>query len=163
VTSGGKFYPVPGGMLETAENLRREFSIPRQDQDEFAANSHAKAVRAQTDGLFDDEIVPVTFRTRKGEQTSARDEHPRPETTVESLSQLRAVYGEIRPGGDRHGGQHQRSERRCGRMHRDDPRESRCAGAEAARPPGDMGSRGRRAPPDGIRAGPWRGRSAAPN
>lgn len=48
-------------------------------------------MRAQADGLFDDEIVPVTFRTRKGEQTFARDEHPRPETTVESLSQLRAV------------------------------------------------------------------------
>jgi len=97
VTSGGKFYPVPGGMLETAENLRREFSIPRLAQDEFAANSHAKAVRAQHEGLFDAEIVPVTFRTRKGEQTFEKDEHPRPETTVESLSQLRAVMTKSDP------------------------------------------------------------------
>lgn len=97
VTSGGKFYPVAGGMLETAENLRREFSITRQEQDEFAVNSHAKAVRAQNEGLFDDEIVPVTFKTRKGEQVFAKDEHPRADASLESLGALRAILGKSDP------------------------------------------------------------------
>src|SRR3954465_8260230 len=44
VTSGGSNYPVPGGMLETAENLRREYSIPREEQDRLAQRSHEKAV-----------------------------------------------------------------------------------------------------------------------
>jgi len=97
VTSGGKFYPVPGGMLETAENLRRDFSIPRAEQDEFAVNSHAKAVAAWNAGKFDDEVVPVTFRTRKGEQVFARDEHPRADATLESLTALRPILGKSDP------------------------------------------------------------------
>jgi len=91
VTSGGKNYPVAGGMLETAENLRREFSISRQEQDEFAVASHAKAVRAQNGGLFDDEIVPVTIKTRKGDTAFSKDEHPRPDATLEALSTLRPI------------------------------------------------------------------------
>jgi len=91
ITSGGKNFPVAGGMLETAENLRRDFSISRQDQDEFAVASHAKAVRAQNSGLFDDEIVPIKVKTRKGETTFSRDEHPRPDATLESLSNLRPI------------------------------------------------------------------------
>jgi acetyl-CoA C-acetyltransferase len=54
-------------MLETAENLRRDFSISREEQDEFAARSHRRAARAQAEGLFREEIVPVTLKTRKGE------------------------------------------------------------------------------------------------
>lgn len=91
VTSGGKFYPVEGGMLETAENLRRDFSISREEQDAFAANSHTKAARAQASGIFADEIVPVTFKTRKGEVIFDTDEHIRPDVTPESLSKLRAL------------------------------------------------------------------------
>ncbi len=46
-TAGGKFHPVPGGMLETAENLRRQYGISRQEQDELAVASHQRAVAAQ--------------------------------------------------------------------------------------------------------------------
>jgi acetyl-CoA C-acetyltransferase len=91
VTSGGKNYPVAGGMLETAENLRREFSISRQEQDEFALASHAKAVSAQSAGRFDDEIVPVKVKTRKGETAFSKDEHPRPDANLESLSGLQPI------------------------------------------------------------------------
>jgi acetyl-CoA C-acetyltransferase len=91
VTSGGKNYPVAGGMLETAENLRREFSISRHEQDEFALSSHEKAVRAQSAGLFDDEIVPVKIKNRKGETEFDKDEHPRADATLESLSSLRPI------------------------------------------------------------------------
>lgn len=93
VTAGGVNHPVPGGMLETAENLRREYSIPRTEQDEFAASSHHKAVAAQQSGRFDAEIVPVTVTSRKGEQSLSRDEHPRTDCTFESLSELNPILG----------------------------------------------------------------------
>jgi acetyl-CoA C-acetyltransferase len=85
-------------MLETAENLRRDFSISREEQDEFAARSHRRAARAQAEGLFRDEIVPVTLKTRKGEVSFAEDEHIRPDTTVESLAALRPIMGKADPG-----------------------------------------------------------------
>jgi acetyl-CoA C-acetyltransferase len=91
VTSGGVHYPVPGGMLETAENLRREYKIPRQEQDEFSLRSHQRAVAAQEKGLFEDEIVPITVHGRKGDTVVSADEHPRPDTTLESLAKLRPV------------------------------------------------------------------------
>ncbi|MBF9032649.1 acetyl-CoA C-acyltransferase [Rhodobacterales bacterium HKCCE2091] len=97
VTSGGRFHPVPGGMLETAENLRREFSIPREAQDDFAAASHAKASAASKAGTFRDEIVPVTLRTRKGEVVFDTDEHIRHDATAESLSALRPILGKSDP------------------------------------------------------------------
>jgi acetyl-CoA C-acetyltransferase len=90
-TSGGRNYPVPGGMLETAENLRRDFKISRLEQDEFAVRSHSRAVKAQQGGLFADEIVPVTVRSHQGQKVFAVDEHPRADTTVESLSKLKPV------------------------------------------------------------------------
>jgi acetyl-CoA C-acetyltransferase len=93
VTAGGRNFPVAGGMLETAENLRREYAIARDEQDEFAAGSHRKAVAAQASGRFSDEIIPVTVSTRKGDEVVTRDEHPRPDTTVESLSQLKPILG----------------------------------------------------------------------
>jgi acetyl-CoA C-acetyltransferase len=93
VTAGGQNYPVPGGMLETAENLRREYGIPRQEQDDLALSSHRKAVAAQVAGRFDAEIVPVTVRTRKGETLVDTDEHPRADTTAEKLAALRPVLG----------------------------------------------------------------------
>jgi len=97
VTAGGLNFPVPGGMLETAENLRREFSIPRSEQDEFACGSHRKAIAAQANGAFDEEIVPVKVRARGGEQVVKSDEHPRAGTTVESLGQLRPILGRSDP------------------------------------------------------------------
>src|SRR3984957_9789771 len=92
VTAGGDNYPVPGGMIETAENLRRKYSIPRQDQDELALRSHQRAVEAHERGAFGEEIIPVEVRDRKaGPRTIDRDEHPRPDATLESLSSLRPV------------------------------------------------------------------------
>ncbi len=91
ITSGGRFHPVAGGMLETAENLRREFSIPRDAQDELAYNSHRRAIAAQEDGRFAEEIVPVTVKGRKGTIVVDRDEHPRADVTMESLAGLRPV------------------------------------------------------------------------
>ncbi|HWA65371.1 MAG TPA: acetyl-CoA C-acetyltransferase [Mycobacteriales bacterium] len=88
VTAGGKNFPVPGGMIETAENLRREYSIGRAEQDEFAARSHARAVAAQDSGAFADELVPVVVPGRKGTTTVEQDEHPRRDTTVEALGSL---------------------------------------------------------------------------
>ena len=97
VTSGGKFHTVPGGMLETAENLRRDFSITREEQDAFAANSHAKAAAATETGTFKDELVPVSIKTRKGETVFDTDEHIRPDVTVESLAGLRPILGKTDP------------------------------------------------------------------
>lgn len=90
-TSGGRRYPVLGGMLETAENLRREYGISRREQDELALESHRRAVAAQAEGRFADEIIPVVVRGRKGQTVVDRDEHPRPETNLEALSALRPV------------------------------------------------------------------------
>ena len=92
VTAGGIHHPVPGGMLETAENLRREYQISRAEQDEFALRSHQRAVAAQEAGRFDDEIVPVEVKDRHGDAAVMdRDEHPRADTSLESLARLRPV------------------------------------------------------------------------
>ena len=93
-TAGGRDYPVPGGMLETAENLRRQYSISRQEQDELAVTSHQRAVAAQKDGILVDEIIPVAVRTRHGEELVDTDEHPRADTSVETLSKLKPVLRE---------------------------------------------------------------------
>lgn len=90
-TAGGDRHPVPGGMIETAENLRREFAISREDQDALALRSQQRAGRAMAEGRFKEEIVPVTVRTRKGETVVDTDEHPRPGTTAEQLAALRPV------------------------------------------------------------------------
>lgn len=93
VTAGGLFHPVPGGMVETAENLRREYRISRQEQDELALLSHRRAVAAIEDGRFAEEIVGVTVPGRRGrpEAVVVRDEHPRADTSVEALAALRPV------------------------------------------------------------------------
>ena len=67
-------------MLETAENLRKQYGIPRQVQDEYSLRSHQRAVAAWDAGKFDDELVPVTVTTRQGEVVVDRDEHPRADT-----------------------------------------------------------------------------------
>ncbi len=90
-TAGGENYPVPGGMLETAENLRREYGIGREEQDELALRSHRRAVAAQRAGLFAEEIVPVTVTTRKGDVVVGTDEHPRADASLDSLAKLRPV------------------------------------------------------------------------
>ena len=90
-TAGGRHYPVPGGMLETAENLRRQYGISRLEQDELAVRSHHRAVAAQKNGIFAEEVVPVAVPSRNGEELVDTDEHPRADTSVESLGKLRPV------------------------------------------------------------------------
>jgi len=97
VTAGGVNFPVPGGMLETAENLRREYRISREEQDEFAVRSHQRAAAAEAAGVFADEIVPVTVPSRKGDVVVDRDEHIRSESSVETLARLRPVLGRDDP------------------------------------------------------------------
>ncbi len=97
VTAGGRHHPVPGGMLETAENVRREYGIGRGEQDQLALRSHERAVAAQNDGRFAEEIVPVPVRVKAGEQLVERDEHPRPDASLESLAKLRPVMGKDDP------------------------------------------------------------------
>src|SRR5262245_15488460 len=75
-TAGGRDYPVPGGMLETAENLRRQYGISRTEQDELAVTSHQRAVAAQKNGILAEEIVAVTVRGRQGDELMDTDEHP---------------------------------------------------------------------------------------
>ena len=97
VTAGGVNHPVPGGMLETAENLRREYAIPREEQDELSLRSHQRAVAAHEDGRFAEEIVPVKVRKKREEEMIDRDEHPRPEASLDSLAALRPVMGREDP------------------------------------------------------------------
>ncbi|MEM1402116.1 MAG: acetyl-CoA C-acetyltransferase [Pseudomonadota bacterium] len=94
VTAGGSNFPVPGGMLETAENLRREFRISREEQDSFAVESQRKAIAAQEQGLLDAEIIPVTVPDRKGDTIVSLDETPRA-TTIEVLSGLRPIRADL--------------------------------------------------------------------
>jgi acetyl-CoA C-acetyltransferase len=97
VTAGGKNHPVPGGMLETAENLRREYRISREEQDEYSVRSHQRAAAATEAGRFADEIVPVTVSSRKGDTVVDRDEHIRPDSSVETLAKLRPIMGKDDP------------------------------------------------------------------
>jgi len=91
ITSGGRHYPVEGGMLETAENLRREYGITREAQDWLAWQSHTRAIAAQQSGRFQEEIVPVATKVKGGTKMVDQDEHPRADVTMESLASLRAV------------------------------------------------------------------------
>jgi acetyl-CoA C-acetyltransferase len=97
VTAGGVNHPVPGGMIETAENLRRDYKISREEQDELAVRSHQRAAAATAEGRFADEIVPVVVKSRKGETVVDRDEHIRPDSTVEVLAKLRPIMGRDDP------------------------------------------------------------------
>ncbi|WP_328360940.1 acetyl-CoA C-acetyltransferase [Mycobacterium sp. NBC_00419] len=96
-TAGGKLHPVPGGMLETAENLRRQYGISRLEQDELAVTSHQRAVAAQNSGVLAEEIIPVAVSTRGGDQLIDTDEHPRADTTIESLAKLKPVLAKQDP------------------------------------------------------------------
>jgi acetyl-CoA C-acetyltransferase len=93
VTAGGERYPVPGGMVETAENLRAEYGISREEQDSFALRSQRAAAAAQAEGRFDDELVGVAVPGTRGKpgRPVTVDEHPRPETTLEDLVALTPV------------------------------------------------------------------------
>ncbi len=97
-TPGSSRYPVEGGMIETAENLRKQYGIPRQEQDEYSLRSHQRAIAAMDAGKFEKELVGVPVVDRKGVTTLlCTDEHPRRDTTMDSLSSLRPVRGRQDP------------------------------------------------------------------
>jgi acetyl-CoA acetyltransferase family protein len=79
-------------MPETGENVAEEFQVGRRDQDAFALRSQQKAAKAQGNGFFAREIGPVSIRTRKGETIVGKDEHPRPDTTLEMLERLKTPF-----------------------------------------------------------------------
>lgn len=93
VTAGGSLHPMPNGMIEMAENMRRTYGISREEQDEYAARSHQRAAEATRNGYFKNELVPVEISTRKGVEMISVDEHIRPDATVASLSALRPILG----------------------------------------------------------------------
>jgi 3-oxoadipyl-CoA thiolase len=80
-------------MPQTADNVADDCGINRADQDAFALRSQQKAGRAQAEGFFAEEIVPVVIKTRKGETVVDTDEHPRPDTSAEALAKLKPVNG----------------------------------------------------------------------
>jgi 3-oxoadipyl-CoA thiolase len=84
-------------MPETAENVAAEFGIGRADQDAFALRSQQRWAAADAAGRFADELVPVAIPRKKGDPlVVARDEHPRPDTTLEALAKLKGV---VKPDG----------------------------------------------------------------
>src|ERR1043166_2259155 len=86
--------PLSGLLMgETAENLARRYDISRDEQDEYALRTQQRAAAAIEGGRFDEEIVPVELKGRKGERVSfARDEHPRAGSTIEALRKLPPVF-----------------------------------------------------------------------
>jgi acetyl-CoA C-acetyltransferase len=89
----GFLCPLSGMMMgETAERLAEMYRVGREEQDAFALRSQQRAGRAQAEGRFDAEIVPVRVPGKKGEETVSRDEHLRPETTAATLAKLPPVF-----------------------------------------------------------------------
>jgi len=86
--------PLSGLVMgETAENLAQKYEIARDEQDEFALRSQQRAQAAIESGRFDDEVVPLQIKGRKGETTNfARDEHYRAGTTMKDLGKLAPVF-----------------------------------------------------------------------
>ncbi len=81
-------------MPQTADNVADDHQVSREDQDAFALRSQQRAARAQADGFFAEEIVPVVIKGRKGDTVIDQDEHLRPDTTLEALAKLKPVNGE---------------------------------------------------------------------
>jgi acetyl-CoA acetyltransferase family protein len=88
------YYPY--SMGETAENVAERYRVSREDQDLFALESQRRAARAQEEGIFAQEIVPVEVPGRKRGESAIvdRDEHPRPDTTLEKLAALGHAFRE---------------------------------------------------------------------
>ncbi len=81
------------GMGDTAENVAQKYGLTRQEQDEFALNTQKKWGAANAAGKFADELVPVVIPQRKGDPIIVnKDEHPRPDTTIEQLAKLPAAF-----------------------------------------------------------------------
>lgn len=92
-------FGVISGMIETAENLAKDYGITREAADAYAVQSHQRAAAAWAKGLFDDELVPVAVPQRKGDPVIfAHDEGYRADATLESLGALRAIEAKTIPG-----------------------------------------------------------------
>ncbi|HWI14422.1 MAG TPA: acetyl-CoA C-acyltransferase, partial [Burkholderiales bacterium] len=76
----------------TAENMAERWKIGREQQDEFAVESHRRAINAIEKGYFKDQIAPLELKTRKGTVVFDRDEHPRADATLEGMAKLRAAF-----------------------------------------------------------------------
>lgn len=80
-------------MPQTAENVAVRYNISREEQDQFALQSQQRAKRAIEENRFEDEIVPVVYKDRKGNEIVVdTDEHPRPDSTFETLGKLRPIF-----------------------------------------------------------------------
>ncbi len=80
-------------MPQTADNVADDYRVSREDQDAFALRSQQRAGRAQAQGFFAEEIVPVLIKGKKGETVIEQDEHLRPDTSLEALATLKPVNG----------------------------------------------------------------------
>ena len=81
-----------GHMGVTAENLAEKWKLTRDEQDAFAVESHRRAAVAIKEGRFKSQIVPITIKSRKGDVVFDTDEHCKPETTMETLGKMKAVF-----------------------------------------------------------------------
>ena len=81
-----------GHMGVTAENLVEKWKLTREEQDAFAVESHRRAANAIKEGRFKSQIVPITIKTRKGDIVFDTDEHCKPDTTMETLGKMKAVF-----------------------------------------------------------------------
>lgn len=81
-----------GHMGVTAENLVEKWKLTREEQDAFAMESHRRAAHAIKEGRFKSQIVPITIKSRKGDVVFDNDEHCKPETTMETLGKMKAVF-----------------------------------------------------------------------
>ena len=79
-------------MGVTAENVAQQFQVTRKDQDKFAFESQTKALKAQKENKFDNEIVPFTIQLKKGSSTFKKDEHPREGISMEALQRLKTAF-----------------------------------------------------------------------
>jgi acetyl-CoA C-acetyltransferase len=91
---GPELYKQNINMGITAENLAEKYNISREEQDEFAYESHMKFSAAQASGRMAKEILPIEVKTRKGMVNFDLDEHVKPDTTIEKLAGLRAAFKE---------------------------------------------------------------------
>jgi acetyl-CoA C-acetyltransferase len=81
-----------GHMGVTAENLVEKWKLTREEQDALAVESHRRAAHAIKEGRFKSQIVPITIKTRKGDIVFDTDEHCKPDTTMETLAKMKAVF-----------------------------------------------------------------------
>ena len=79
-------------MGVTAENVAQQFQVTRKDQDKFSFESQTKALKAQKENKFDDEIIPFTIQSKKGFFNFKKDEHPREGISMEALQRLKTAF-----------------------------------------------------------------------